>query len=174
MNAFSQKILVTRSAIYLVLIVLLAIPAGLFGKKEPFVGRDRFNRQISEGIINKGDTVSVTYYAFHPFQFDTTKMAINKIAGRLTKQEIDIFKNFSEVYKFADAGPQEELYVVQGSQIDSIFYDGLFGFKKIVIASDANNKFSHYYKKGNKEGEWIEWYDNETVKKVYHYKKQPR
>ena len=171
MNAFSKKILVTRSAIYLVLIVLLAIPAGLFGKKEPFVGRDRFNRQISEGIINKEDTVSVTYYAFHPFQFDTTKMAINKIAGRLTKQEIDIFKNFSEVYKFADAGPQEELYVVQGSQIDSIFYDGLFGFKKIVIPSDANKKFSHYYEKGKKEGEWTEWYDNETVKKVYHYKK---
>jgi len=171
MNAFSQKILVTRSAIYLVLIVLLAIPAGLFGKKEPFVGRDRFNRQISEGIINKEDTVSVTYYAFHPFQFDTTKMAINKIAGRLTKQEIDIFKNFSEVYKFEDAGPQEELYVVQGSQIDSIFYDGLFGFKKIVIPSDANKKFSHYYEKGKKEGEWTEWYDNETVKKVYHYKK---
>ena len=164
MNAFSKKILVTRSAIYLVLIVLLAIPAGLFGKKEPFVGRDRFNRQISEGIINKEDTVSVTYYAFHPFQFDTTKMAINKIAGRLTKQEIDIFKNFSEVYKFADAGPQEELYVVQGSQIDSIFYDGLFGFKKIVIPSDANKKFSHYYEKGKKEGEWTEWYDNETVK----------
>ena len=171
MNAFSQKILVTRSAIYLVLIALLAIPAGLFGKKEPFVGRDRFNRQISEGIINKEDTVSVTYYAFHPFQFDTTKMAINKIAGRLTKQEIDIFKNFSEVYKFEDAGPQEELYVVQGSQIDSIFYDGLFGFKKIVIPSDANKKFSHYYEKGNKEGEWTEWYDNETVKKVYNYKK---
>ena len=171
MNAFSKKILVTRSAIYLVLIALLAIPAGLFGKKEPFVGRDRFNRQISEGIINKEDTVSVTYYAFHPFQFDTTKMAINKIAGRLTQQEIDIFKNFSEVYKFADAGPQEELYVVQGSQIDSIFYDGLFGFKKIVIPSDANKKYSHYYEKGKKEGEWTEWYDNETVKKVYHYKK---
>ena len=68
MNAFSQKFPVKRSAIYLVLIVLLAIPAELFGKKEPFIGRDRFNRQISEGIINKGDTVSVTYYAFHPFQ----------------------------------------------------------------------------------------------------------
>ena len=72
MNAFSQKFSVTRLAIYLVLIALLAIPAELFGKKEPFVGRDRFNRQISEGIINKGDTVSVTYYAFHRFQFDTT------------------------------------------------------------------------------------------------------
>ena len=82
MNPFSQKIFDTRSAIYLLLIVLLAIPAGLFGKKEPFIGKDRFNRQISEGIINKEDTVSVTYYAFHPFQFDTTKMAINKIADR--------------------------------------------------------------------------------------------
>jgi len=171
MNPFSQKIFDTRSAIYLLLIVLLAIPAGLFGKKEPFIGLDRFNRKISEGIINKEDTVSVTYYAFYPFQIDTTKMAINKIAGRLTKQEIDIFKNFSEVYKFADAGPQEELYVVQGSQIDSIFYDGLFGFKKIVIPADANKKFSHYYEKGRKEGEWTEWYDNETVKKVYNYSK---
>ena len=171
MNPFSQKIFDTRSAIYLLLIVLLAIPAGLFGKKEPFIGLDRFNRKISEGIINKEDTVSVTYYAFYPFQIDTTKMAINKIAGRLTKQEIDIFKNFSEVYKFADAGPQEELYVVQGSQIDSIFYDGLFGFKKIVIPADANKKFSHYYEKGRKEGEWTEWYDNETVKKVYNYRK---
>ena len=171
MIPFSQKIFDTRSAIYLLLIVLLAIPAGLFGKKEPFIGLDRFNRKISEGIINKEDTVSVTYYAFYPFQIDTTKMAINKIAGRLTKQEIDIFKNFSEVYKFADAGPQEELYVVQGSQIDSIFYDGLFGFKKIVIPADANKKFSHYYEKGRKEGEWTEWYDNETVKKVYNYSK---
>ena len=171
MNPFSQKIFDTRSAIYLLLIVLLAIPAGLFGKKEPFIGLDRFNRKISEGIINKEDTVSVTYYAFYPFQIDTTKMAINKIAGRLTKQEIDIFRNFSEVYKFADAGPQEELYVVQGSQIDSIFYDGLFGFKKIVIPADANKKFSHYYEKGRKEGEWTEWYDNETVKKVYNYRK---
>ena len=161
----------TGLAIYLLLIVLLGIPDGLFGKKEPFIGRDRFNREISEGIIDNGDTVSVTYYAFHPFQFDTTKMAINKIAGRLTKQEIDIFENFSEVYKFADTGPQEELYVVQGSQIDSIFYDGLFGFKKIVIPSDANKKFSYHYEKGRKEGEWIEWYDNETVKKVYHYSK---
>jgi len=171
MNTSSQKIINTGLATYLLLIVLLAIPDGLFGKKEPFIGRDRFNRQISEGVVDKGDTVSVTYYAFHPFQFDTTKMAINKIAGRLTQQEIDIFKNFSEVYKFADAGPQEELYVVQGSQIDSIFYDGLFGFKKIVIPSDANKKFSHNYEKGSKEGEWTEWYDNETVKKVYHYKK---
>jgi len=161
----------TGLAIYLLLIVLLGIPDGLFGKKEPFIGRDRFNREISEGIIDNGDTVSVTYYAFHPFQFDTTKMAINKIAGRLTKQEIDIFENFSEVYKFADTGPQEELYVVQGSQIDSIFYDGLFGFKKIVIPSDANKKFSYNYEKGRKEGEWTEWYDNETVKKVYHYSK---
>ena len=171
MNTSSQKIVNTGLAIYLLLIVLLGIPDGLFGKKEPFIGRDRFNRQISEGIIDNGDTVSVTYYAFHPFQFYTTKMAINKIAGRLTQQEIDIFENFSEVYKFADTGPQEELYVVQGSQIDSIFYDGLFGFKKIVIPSDANKKFSHYYAKGSKEGEWTEWYDNETVKKVYHYKK---
>jgi len=171
MNTSSQKIVNTGLAIYLLLIVLLGIPDGLFGKKEPFIGRDRFNRQISEGIIDKGDTVSVTYYAFHPFQFDTTKMAINKIAGRLTKQEIDIFENFSEVYKFADTGPQEELYVVQGSQIDSIFYDGLFGFKKIVIPSDANKKFSYHYEKGRKEGEWTEWYDNETVKKVYHYSK---
>jgi len=171
MNTSSQKIINTGLAIYLLLIVLLAIPDGLFGKKEPFIGRDRFNRQISEGIINNGDTVSVTYYAFHPFQFDTTKMAINKIAGRLTKQEIDIFENFSEVYKFADTGPQEELYVVQGSQIDSVFYDGLFGFKKIVIPSDANKKFSYHYEKGRKEGEWTEWYDNETVKKVYHYSK---
>ena len=161
----------TGLATYLLLIVLLGIPDGLFGKKEPFIGRDRFNREISEGIIDNGDTVSVTYYAFHPFQFDTTKMAINKIAGRLTKQEIDIFENFSEVYKFADTGPQEELYVVQGSQIDSIFYDGLFGFKKIVIPSDANKKFSYHYEKGRKEGEWTEWYDNETVKKVYHYSK---
>ena len=155
----------------MLLIVLLAIPAGLFGKKEPFIGKDRFNRQISEGIINKEDTVSVTYYAFYPFQIDTTKMAMNKIADRLTKQEIDIFRNFADVYKFADAGPKEELYVVQGSQIDSIFYDGLFGFKKIVIPADANKKFSHYYEKGRKEGEWTEWYVNETVKKVYHYKK---
>ena len=171
MNPFSQKIFDTRSAIYLLLIVLLAIPAGLFGKKEPFIGLDRFNRKISEGIINKEDTVSVTYYAFYPFQIDTTKMAMNKIADRLTKQEIDIFRNFADVYKFADAGPKEELYVVQGSQIDSIFYDGLFGFKKIVIPADANKKFSHYYEKGRKEGEWTEWYDNETVKKVYHYSK---
>jgi len=171
MNTSSKKFINTGLAIYLLLIVLLGIPDGLFGKKEPFIGRDRFNRQISEGIIDKGDTVSVTYYAFHPFQFDTTKMAINKIAGRLTKQEIDIFENFSEVYKFADTGPQEELYVVQGSQIDSIFYDGLFGFKKIVIPSDANKKFSYHYEKGRKEGEWTEWYDNETVKKVYHYSK---
>ena len=171
MNPFSQKIFDTRSAIYLLLIVLLAIPAGLFGKKEPFIGLDRFNRKISEGIINKEDTVSVTYYAFYPFQIDTTKMAMNKIADRLTKQEIDIFRNFAEVYKFADAGPKEELYVVQGSQIDSIFYDGLFGFKKIVIPADANKKFSHYYEKGRKEGEWTEWYDNETVKKVYNYSK---
>ena len=171
MNPFSQKFFDTRSAIYLLLIVLLAIPAGLFGKKEPFIGKDRFNRQISEGIINKEDTVSVTYYAFYPFQIDTTKMAMNKIADRLTKQEIDIFRNFADVYKFADAGPKEELYVVQGSQIDSIFYDGLFGFKKIVIPADANKKFSHYYEKGRKEGEWTEWYVNETVKKVYHYKK---
>ena len=155
----------------MLLIVLLAIPAGLFGKKEPFIGLDRFNRKISEGIINKEDTVSVTYYAFYPFQIDTTKMAMNKIADRLTKQEIDIFRNFADVYKFADAGPKEELYVVQGSQIDSIFYDGLFGFKKIVIPADANKKFSHYYEKGRKEGEWTEWYVNETVKKVYHYKK---
>ena len=171
MNTSSQKFVNTGLAIYLLLIVLFGIPDGLFGKKEPFIGRDRFNRQISEGIIDNGDTVSVTYYAFHPFQFDTTKMAINKIAGRLTKQEIDIFENFSEVYKFADTGPQEELYVVQGSQIDSIFYDGLFGFKKIVIPSDANKKFSYHYEKGRKEGEWTEWYDNETVKKVYHYSK---
>jgi len=171
MNPFSQKIFDTRSAIYLLLIVLLAIPAGLFGKKEPFIGLDRFNRKISEGIINKEDTVSVTYYAFYPFQIDTTKMAMNKIADRLTKQEIDIFRNFADVYKFADAGPKEELYVVQGSQIDSIFYDGLFGFKKIVIPADANKKFSYYYEKGRKEGEWTEWYVNETVKKVYHYKK---
>ena len=171
MNPFSQKIFDTRSAIYLLLIVLLAIPAGLFGKKEPFIGLDRFNRKISEGIINKEDTVSVTYYAFYPFQIDTTKMAMNKIADRLTKQEIDIFRNFADVYKFADAGPKEELYVVQGSQIDSIFYDGLFGFKKIVIPADANKKFSHYYEKGRKEGERTEWYVNETVKKVYHYKK---
>ncbi|HIN26786.1 MAG TPA: hypothetical protein EYM74_05675 [Candidatus Marinimicrobia bacterium] len=171
MNPFSQKFFDTRSAIYLLLIVLLAIPAGLFGKKEPFIGLDRFNRKISEGIINKEDTVSVTYYAFYPFQIDTTKMAMNKIADRLTKQEIDIFRNFADVYKFADAGPKEELYVVQGSQIDSIFYDGLFGFKKIVIPADANKKFSHYYEKGRKEGEWTEWYVNETVKKVYHYKK---
>ena len=171
MNPFSQKIFDTRSAIYLLLIVLLAIPAGLFGKKEPFIGLDRFNRKISEGIINKEDTVSVTYYAFYPFQIDTTKMAMNKIADRLTKQEIDIFRNFADVYKFADAGPKEELYVVQGSQIDSIFYDGLFGFKKIVIPADANKKFSHYYEKGRKEGEWTEWYDNETVKKVYNYRK---
>ena len=155
----------------MLLIVLLAIPAGLFGKKEPFIGLDRFNRKISEGIINKEDTVSITYYAFYPFQIDTTKMAMNKIADRLTKQEIDIFRNFADVYKFADAGPKEELYVVQGSQIDSIFYDGLFGFKKIVIPADANKKFSHYYEKGRKEGEWTEWYVNETVKKVYHYKK---
>ena len=171
MNASSQNQVNTSLAIYMLLIVLLGIPDGLFGKKEPFVGRDRFNRQISEGIVDNGDTISVTYYAFHPFKFDTTKMAINKIAGRLTKQEIDIFENFSEVYKFADTGPQEELYVVQGSQIDSIFYDGLFGFKKIVIPSDANKKFSYHYEKGKKEGEWIEWYDNETVKNIYHYSK---
>ena len=77
MNDFSQKFINSGLAIYLLLIVLLAIPTGLFGKKEPFIGRDRFNRQISEGVVDKGDTVSVTYYAFHPFQFDTTKMAIN-------------------------------------------------------------------------------------------------
>ena len=98
-------------------------------------------------------------------------MAVNKIAGRLTKQEIDIFKNFAEVYKFADEGPKEELYVVQGSQIDSIFYDGLFGFKKIVIPSDANKKFSHYYEKGLKEGEWIEWFVDESPREIYNYKK---
>ena len=42
----------TGLAIYLLLIVLLGIPDGLFGKKEPFIGRDRFNREISEGIID--------------------------------------------------------------------------------------------------------------------------
>ena len=141
------------------------------GKKKPFIGKDRYNRQISEGVENNGDTLSVTYIAFHPFQIDTTKMAVNKIAGRLTKQEIDIFKNFAEVYKFADEGPKEELYVVQGSQIDSIFYDGLFGFKKIVIPSDANKKFSHYYEKGLKEGEWIEWFVDESPREIYNYKK---
>ena len=153
------------------LLVLIVIPEGLFAKKKPFIGKDRYNRQISEGIENNGDTLSVTYLAFHPFQIDTTKMAINKIAGRLTKQEIDIFKNFADVYKFADEGPKEELYVVQGSQIDSIFYDGLFGFKKVVIPSDANKKFSHYYEKGLKEGEWIEWFVDESPREIYHYKK---
>ena len=152
-------------------LLLFFIPDGLFGKKKPFIGKDRYNRQISEGIENNGDTLSVTYVAFHPFQIDTTKMAINKIAGRLTKQEIDIFKNFADVYKFADEGPKEELYVVQGSQIDSIFYDGLFGFKKVVIPSDANKKFSHYYEKGLKEGEWTEWFVDESPREIYHYKK---
>ena len=151
MNKISQTIVNKNLVIYLFLILLIVIPVGLFAKKKPFIGKDRFNRQISEGIENNGDTISVTYYAFYPFQIDTTKMAINQIADRLTQQEIDIFKNFSEVYKFADAGPKEELYVVQGSQIDSIFYDGLFGFKKIVIPADANKKFSHYYEKGKKE-----------------------
>ncbi len=157
--------------VILLLFVIIFIPEGLFGKKKPFIGKDRFSRQISEGIENNGDTLSVTYIAFHPFQIDTTKMAINKIAGRLTKQEIDIFKNFAEVYKFADEGPKEELYVVQGSQIDSIFYDGLFGFKKVVIPADANKKFSHYYEKGLKEGEWIEWFVDESPREIYHYKK---
>ena len=161
---FARKIVV-------LLLLLLFIPNGLLGKKKPFIGKDRYNRQISEGVENNGDTLSVTYIAFHPFQIDTTKMAVNKIAGRLTKQEIDIFKNFAEVYKFADEGPKEELYVVQGSQIDSIFYDGLFGFKKIVIPSDANKKFSHYYEKGLKEGEWIEWFVDESPREIYNYKK---
>ena len=161
---FARKIVV-------LFLLLLFIPNGLLGKKKPFIGKDRYNRQISEGVENNGDTLSVTYIAFHPFQIDTTKMAVNKIAGRLTKQEIDIFKNFAEVYKFADEGPKEELYVVQGSQIDSIFYDGLFGFKKIVIPSDANKKFSHYYEKGLKEGEWIEWFVDESPREIYHYKK---
>ena len=157
--------------IVVLFLLLFFIPDGIFGKKKPFIGKDRYNRQISEGIENNGDTLSVTYVAFHPFQIDTTKMAINKIAGRLTKQEIDIFKNFAEVYKFADEGPKEELYVVQGSQIDSIFYDGLFGFKKVVIPSDANKKFSHYYEKGLKEGEWTEWFVDESPREIYHYKK---
>ena len=161
---FARKIVV-------LFLLLLFIPNGLLGKKKPFIGKDRYNRQISEGVENNGDTLSVTYIAFHPFQIDTTKMAVNKIAGRLTKQEIDIFKNFAEVYKFADEGPKEELYVVQGSQIDSIFYDGLFGFKKIVIPSDANKKFSHYYEKGLKEGEWIEWFVDESPREIYNYKK---
>ena len=161
---FARKIVV-------LFLLLLFIPNGLLGKKKPFIGKDRYNRQISEGVENNGDTLSVTYVAFHPFQIDTTKMAVNKIAGRLTKQEIDIFKNFAEVYKFADEGPKEELYVVQGSQIDSIFYDGLFGFKKIVIPSDANKKFSHYYEKGLKEGEWIEWFVDESPREIYNYKK---
>ena len=161
---FARKIVV-------LFLFLLFIPNGLLGKKKPFIGKDRYNRQISEGVENNGDTLSVTYIAFHPFQIDTTKMAVNKIAGRLTKQEIDIFKNFAEVYKFADEGPKEELYVVQGSQIDSIFYDGLFGFKKIVIPSDANKKFSHYYEKGLKEGEWIEWFVDESPREIYNYKK---
>ena len=161
---FARKIVV-------LFLLLLFIPNGLLGKKKPFIGKDRYNRQISEGVENNGDTLSVTYIAFHPFQIDTTKMAVNKIAGRLTKQEIDIFKNFAEVYKFADEGPKEELYVVQGSQIDSIFYDGLFGFKKIVIPSDANKKFSHYYAKGLKEGEWIEWFVDESPREIYNYKK---
>ena len=68
-------------------------------------------------------------------------------------------------------GPKEELYVVQGSQIDSIFYDGLFGFKKVVIPSDANKKFSHFYEKGLKEGEWIEWFVDESPREIYNYKK---
>ena len=161
---FARKIVV-------LFLLLVFIPNGLLGKKKPFIGKDRYNRQISEGVENNGDTLSVTYIAFHPFQIDTTKMAVNKIAGRLTKQEIDIFKNFAEVYKFADEGPKEELYVVQGSQIDSIFYDGLFGFKKIVIPSDANKKFSHYYEKGLKEGEWIEWFVDESPREIYNYKK---
>ena len=161
---FARKIVV-------LFLLLLFIPNGLLGKKKPFIGKDRYNRQISEGVENNGDTLSVTYIAFHPFQIDTTKMAVNKIAGRLTKQEIDIFKNFAEVYKFAEEGPKEELYVVQGSQIDSIFYDGLFGFKKIVIPSDANKKFSHYYEKGLKEGEWIEWFVDESPREIYNYKK---
>ena len=155
----------------LLLFVFIFISEGLLGKKKPFIGKDRYNRQISEGIENNGDTLSVTYIAFHPFQIDTTKMAVNKIAGRLTKQEIDIFKNFAEVYKFADEGPKEELYVVQGSQIDSIFYDGLFGFIKVVIPSDANKKFSHYYEKGLKEGEWVKWFVDESPSEIYHYKK---
>ena len=170
LNITQQGYSMYRMVVFL-LLVLIVIPEGLFAKKKPFIGKDRYNRQISEGIENNGDTLSVTYLAFHPFQIDTTKMAINKIAGRLTKQEIDIFKNFADVYKFADEGPKEELYVVQGSQIDSIFYDGLFGFKKVVIPSDANKKFSHYYEKGLKEGEWIEWFVDESPREIYHYKK---
>ena len=169
-NMIQYDYSIYRMFIFLLFIIIL-IPEGVFAKKKPFKGKDRYNRQISEGIENNGDTLSVTYIAFHPFQIDTTKMAVNKIAGRLTKQEIDIFKNFSEVYKFADEGPKEELYVVQGSQIDSIFYDGLFGFKKIVIPSDANKKFSHYYEKGLKEGEWIEWFVDESPREIYNYKK---
>ena len=121
-NMIQYDYSIYRKVIFLLFIIIL-IPEGVFAKKKPFIGKDRYNRQISEGIENNGDTLSVTYIAFHPFQIDTTKMAVNKIAGRLTKQEIDIFKNFAEVYKFADEGPKEELYVVQGSQIDSIFYD---------------------------------------------------
>ena len=39
-------------------LLLFFIPDGLFGKKKPFIGKDRYNRQISEGIENNGDTLS--------------------------------------------------------------------------------------------------------------------
>ena len=79
MNTSSQKFVNTGLAIYLLLIVLLGIPDRLFGKKEPFIGRDRFNRQISEGIIDNEDTVSVTYYAFHPFSLIQLKWLLIKL-----------------------------------------------------------------------------------------------
>ena len=66
----------------LFLILLIVIPVGLFAKKKPFIGKDRFNRQISEGIENNGDTISVTYYAFYPFQIDTT----NKMTGEIIEK----------------------------------------------------------------------------------------
>ena len=156
--------------VILFLFIIILIPEGLFAKKKPFIGKDRYSRKISEGIENNGDTLSVTYYAFHPFQIDTTKMATSDVFGQLTQQEIDIFKNFGDKYSFGDREPQE-LYVVQGSQIDSIFIDGMLNFKKVVIPSDANKKFSHYYEKGLKEGEWIEWFVDETAREIYHYKK---
>ena len=68
MNKISQTIVNKNLVIYLFLILLIVIPVGLFAKKKPFIGKDRFNRQISEGIENNGDTISVTYYAFYPFQ----------------------------------------------------------------------------------------------------------
>ena len=76
-NMIQYDYSIYRMVIFLLFIIIL-IPEGVFAKKKPFKGKDRYNRQISEGIENNGDTLSVTYIAFHPFQIDTTKMAVNK------------------------------------------------------------------------------------------------